>query len=46
MGNNANFPYFNNYIDDAVTVISGNLRCTSASYWSSADSYIEFPSTG
>ena len=46
MGNNANFPFFNNYLDDAVSVISGNLRCTSASYWSSADSYIEFPSTG
>ena len=46
MGNNANFPFFNNYLDDGVTVISGNLRCTAAGYYSSADSYIEFPSTG
>ena len=46
MGNNANFPFFNNYIDDGVTVINSNLRCTSAGYWSSADSYIEFPTTG
>jgi len=43
---NANFPFFNNYIDDGVTVISGNLRCTSAGYYSSADSYIEIPATG
>ena len=43
---NANFPFFNNYLDDGVTVIQGNLRCTAASYYSSADSYIEFPSTG
>ena len=46
MGNNANFPFFNNYLDDGVSVISGNLRCTSAGYYSSADSYIEIPSTG
>ena len=46
MGNNANFPFYNNYLDDGVNVIQGNLRCTSASYWSSADSYIEFPASG
>ena len=46
MGNNANFPFYNNYLDDGVNVIQGNLRCTSASYWSSVDSYIEIPTEG
>ena len=43
---NANFPFFNNYIDDGVSVTQGNLHIPSAGYWSSADSYIEFPTSG
>ena len=46
MASSGKFAQFNNYIDDAVTVKQGNLHCTSAGYYSSADSYIEIPTEG